>query len=1286
MHIFQGINWIIFIYFSFYHSISVFCLNPAKNSNSIRGHFYHKNFTRKEYNAHNQNFDIVQAPNNIIYVANKQGVLSFDGKHWQTIKGTENRLFYSVACAKDGSIYAGGDGEIGQIVYASTGQPYFQSLNNFIPPQHRNFLAVWSIHPYKEGVIFQTEKYLFIWQHKRMKVISAPAGTDFFLGLIFQGNYYVHSRTQGLMKLVGEQLYALQGSLGHQNIIAILPSWGRGNEQFVVLSDWGFFYLYDGNEFILQKLPCDKLLQKYPPYYAIQLSDNNIAIATLEKGVFIVDPKGEVVAHFHKGNILQDNQVISLLEDREGGIWCALNNGITRIEWSIPITYFDASHGLYGSIKGIDIFQNCYYVATSLGLFSYLASTLTHNREPYFEMIQKVARQCWGVKAVHNGIIVAASDGALYIDEKQQVFTLDKNSYLSIASNSSNTVIYLGGEKILTLLTFEDNRWKVKRTLSGFSGNIRAITVQNDSTLWLTTEKEGVDKLLISSNGEYRITNYNQKHNVVNLNENLVFLWEGKVLVSTNQGLLEYDSKTNVFSVEPILQLKIQNKPAQIYQWAYDTLHNLYYALVVDENEEKIYTLRYNASSRKWQQVFSPLLRLHNFGAISMQFIGDALWIGGIDGLAKVERTELKLHQKMSHFSFPCIIHKVTTKNDSILFWGLNPFLRQASNFESQFVLEYNFNTINFDFAAPYFSGFPTIEYQFLLQGFDENWSNWSYDNFKSYTNLPEGRYVFQVRARNIFEQTSQTASFSFQILPPWYRTWWAYLIYVFLLFASVYFTIKNRLKRLQREKKILEEKVLERTLEIARQKEEISLKAQEIEVAYNRLNVLSIIGQELTAKLDIDSIFDAFFQHIQQLMDCDLFGIFLYRPVEEIMEVHLGSREEARKIVDKIDVKKDHHLAIWCLKNREPIIVSNFSMQYPFFFQAPISWGSSSSNIAQSQLYYPLIKDDSIIGVLTVQSFRENAYLPYHIDMIKSLGAYAVIALDNAYAYNQIGLQKKELEAAYVSISQQNENLNKAYQQIHIKNVEITDSIVYAKRIQESILTPVEEIKKILPQCFIYYRPRDIVSGDFYWFHAEDNKLIIAAVDCTGHGVPGAFMSVMASSLLNQIVIEQKIFMPEYILEELDERVRKNLHQDEKETSSADGMDLGLCMIDLNVRTLFFAGANNPMYYVSGSELRVIPANKFAIGGKYLHKKNFVSHRIDYYPGDVFYLFSDGYADQFGGPFNKKLLHRKFKEKLLEIHQFSFDIQYTLLDSFFNSWKGSNEQVDDVLVIGFGL
>jgi serine phosphatase RsbU (regulator of sigma subunit) len=263
------------------------------------------------------------------------------------------------------------------------------------------------------------------------------------------------------------------------------------------------------------------------------------------------------------------------------------------------------------------------------------------------------------------------------------------------------------------------------------------------------------------------------------------------------------------------------------------------------------------------------------------------------------------------------------------------------------------------------------------------------------------------------------------------------------------------------------------------------------------------------------------------------------------------------------------------------------------------------------------------------------------------------------------------------------NKKLESAYGIIEEKQKDITDSINYAQKIQYAILPGDEEINAAFAGSFVLFRPRDVVSGDFYWFHATEQQVMVAAADCTGHGVPGALMSMIGSSLLNQIILEVKVNATGEILDLLRQGIKSAFKQKQGENRRRDGMDIGLLSFSKDRKRLQFSGANNGVYYVRNGEIRELQPDKQPVGQHEGEEKPFASVEMDVQPGDCFYLYTDGFADQFGGEKGKKFKYSKLKELLLEISSLPMAEQKARMEKVFNDWKGIHEQVDDVLIIG---
>jgi len=301
------------------------------------------------------------------------------------------------------------------------------------------------------------------------------------------------------------------------------------------------------------------------------------------------------------------------------------------------------------------------------------------------------------------------------------------------------------------------------------------------------------------------------------------------------------------------------------------------------------------------------------------------------------------------------------------------------------------------------------------------------------------------------------------------------------------------------------------------------------------------------------------------------------------------------------------------------------------------------------------------------------------------SLG-YALIKMRADLRENERVLEAKVIERTE-EVVRQKEEIEIQNRKLEILYKHITDSIRYAKRLQDAILPPQTVVDRLLPESFILFKPKDIVSGDFYWIFESKGRIFIAVVDCTGHGVPGAFMSIVAHNMLNQIVKEKPDLNAAEFLDELNELAGKTINQHSEESAVRDGMDMTLCILDKNTSMMDMAGANNPLYIFRNENIQELRADKLPIG--YLEDRptrKFTNHRIQLEKGDVLYLFSDGYPDQFGGPKGKKFMVGQFRSFLAQIHKAPMKDQFRTLDLTIEQWRGNLEQVDDIIVLGFRI
>jgi len=318
------------------------------------------------------------------------------------------------------------------------------------------------------------------------------------------------------------------------------------------------------------------------------------------------------------------------------------------------------------------------------------------------------------------------------------------------------------------------------------------------------------------------------------------------------------------------------------------------------------------------------------------------------------------------------------------------------------------------------------------------------------------------------------------------------------------------------------------------------------------------------------------------------------------------------------------------------------------------------------------------LIAFLNTEHSHSDVSLSYLETILYLLIALVIVATLSFVLIRTVKYLRK-MKSAFEELDMQREELQ-------VKNKDLTDSLTYARRIQTALLPTVGLINKLIPDHFIFYRPKHIVSGDFYWVSQDGNRLYLAAADCTGHGVPGALMSMIGLEILQKIISESKIEHTDQVLSALNREMEQAFNKEENGMASIkDGIEIGMCIIDMQTRELEFSGAFLPVYIIRDEKLIEIKGDKINVGQSVEgveFKKN--THKLD--SNDIIYLFSDGYADQFGGPENKKFMYRRLRHLLVTISKFPMDDQRRILEETIVAWMADTDQIDDMMVLGFRL
>ena len=689
--------------------------------------------------------------------------------------------------------------------------------------------------------------------------------------------------------------------------------------------------------------------------------------------------------------------------------------------------------------------------------------------------------------------------GIYNIDTKYAtpVYTSERHVFCIRQDKLDSNRIFIGSTNGLKSLLRNHNKWEFESTIIETNSSVFSIGEDSNGNLWLGTQHSGVCFLERSEDGQsFSNIAILDTSNGLPLGQTYIYKVDNNIIISSGLGGVYRPVKDKqklyrfVLDTAFLNKSGVQNYKSGISPIIQDKNGNIWMAV---DQQIRVIKPVFDTGTGLIKHIIdtTPFKRLPPTSIYGIYPEDNGItWFGGPDGVIRYD-SNLEYDYEVD---FPALIRKVTLEEDSVIFWGTYSDKNGVSStIQPEFLkstIPYNLNQITFEYAGPSFDDEKANQFKYFLEGFDKTWSRWSTEPKKNYTNIPEGKYKFRVIAKNIYDHKSQEAIYEFRVLPPWYRTPFAYLGYIVLFIGSFY--------------------------------------------GFNRWNT-----RQLKAKN---------------------------------------------------------------------------------------------------------IRLEKIIGDRTKE------------------------------------------------IQEKNVQLEDAFKDIADKNKDITDSIKYAKRIQLAIMEEKEEIYKALPNCFIFYKPRDIVSGDFYYFAQSNGSIILSVVDCTGHGVPGAFMSMIGNDQLNKIIQDKGFTKPSVILDRLHINVRNALHQHKEQTVVRDGMDIALCNINLAEKKVEYAGAHNSLYICRNGEknhedIEIIKADRLGIGGEQMEEgRKFTNNTIELNQGDSIYMFSDGFPDQFGGPKNKKFGLRRFRELLLNIQGKAMNDQECILDEAIVAWMGDFEQTDDILVIGVGF
>ena len=789
----------------------IFSIYAQKAEQGIPGF---KNYSPKDYQQESQNFSVIQDQNQLMYFGNSNGIMEFDNTTWRIVKVTGMPV---MDINSNNEIFFGGYNQLGQLTHKN-GHPYakqFDIFEEIKPGQIEKIVAFDSI------VFFTSSHQLLIYQNDTTILEQSNAiGIDIYKQndrlLIYipnRGLYYWHNNI-----IIKHEDFELFKNI---NIAEIIP---LNNQDFIIKpTDELGFYKYINGEISKFNTDIDAFIQSNDYSKALLFNNNQLIVGTRHGGLACINLNGDYIYSINRDNGLRDNQITDLFIDINQRLWVTSFNGIMLVETNSQISFFSSSFGFSGAVLSIYRYNGILYVGTPNGLFRYFEGDIYDSKRNIFEFryrfvkVEGIQAACWELNEINNNLYVISGAGVFQVQDNKAKLVLEGQYNTIKKSHSYKNKYLLGSYTGLLIAEFNENKIDTIGYLKDLNYRVRTINEDYFGNIWLGTNEDGLFKTEFTSgiNKIASITHYTEENG---LPKNFDWIdvcnsYQG-TLFSTNKGICRYKYSSNIFVLDTLFGFDFSKGDKLIYPLVEDKNKNIWYSCVYDgQYERKTGALLFNGANKKYIPYTKPFIQLNEYVIESIYPENDSIvWFGSSDALIKYEGQA----GEHSESSFPCYIRMITLHNDS------NIYLSAKDNIlNKNYSIDFSNNTIRFDFSALAFNTFGDIDYQVKLVGFDDEWSDWSKETYKEYTSLVEKEYVFKVRARDIYGNISTDASLAFEVTPPFYRTIYAFIIYIIVFGAIIYLILKLNELRHAKERFSLEKLVEDRTNELAHQKEQ---------------------------------------------------------------------------------------------------------------------------------------------------------------------------------------------------------------------------------------------------------------------------------------------------------------------------------------------------------------------------------------------------------------------------------------------------------------------------------
>ena len=814
---------------------------------------YFRNYGYKDYNAREQNWDVIEGNNGILYLANNDGVLEYDGVSWRLIELPNQSVVRSLAKDIRGTIYVGGLNEFGYLSENNKGELVYVSLLDKTPKTMGLFNDIWKIKILDENVYFFSAKYLFKLENNHVTLIE----TDDNIFGIFSYNHemYYQAKGKGLKKIHNDSILNIPFGdyFKDKNIWAFIKT---KDHKIVGMDENNNFYTIDlsiknissAADFIHQSYyEISKQLKDLEVNNYTVFDDGSFGFASYS-GFYHISESGKLIQKLNSKFGLLGDIIWNLYQDRSGILWLSTDNGISRVSVNSKLYYWSIIHGISSCPLDLIRIKNTLFIASFSGL-----QYLTNNQVIKSDLISNKCVIFLNFKNPENPflpkwLISTIDEGIIEIDKDKKIKLFNIKAWKMMQSKIKPSIVYVGARDGLYIIEFKNSKWHSLGKIAGIDANIRSLFEDKNGTLWLGSYLKGVFKMEPTKKGmtSYKITQYGLKNNLPSLKNNFIFNLKEKLFFATNKGLMHFYEKQNRFIPDSLFGKAYCDGSRSINSLRVDSVNRVW---IKGEEKGKSYFSVAIPNSKNSYTVSNVPFEIMNSADMDLLYVepDSTIWFGSPEGLYKFKGEIPKGPE-----SYPCYIRKVLLKKDSLIYFGENSYAK--SNFEQNDpIIDYNLNLISFQFASPFFVSEDLTQYHTWLEGFDKDWSEWSNDTKIDYLNLKEGEYKFHVQSKNIYGKISDEDVFQFTIRPPWHRTWLAYTIYGILAIVFAWLLIRINSARLKRQNELLKQTVKERTANISKQKEKLQIQAEELKASNDKLNILNSTKDKFFAIISHD-------------------------------------------------------------------------------------------------------------------------------------------------------------------------------------------------------------------------------------------------------------------------------------------------------------------------------------------------------------------------------------------------------------------------------------------------